>query len=159
MGYHVRIVRGDFPSKGRDISSDGNSFIEAALGRLGFSIEAGASGSGKQLYRRRGENEVCLFLDDGEVWAKNPDETDIEAMIEIAEELGGGARVRGDEGETYRSATETYIHPDDLGEAVSDEESSRRVYWKDILSWIVPMAGGMLILFGIGRIILKHLGK
>jgi len=46
-----------------------------------------------------------------ELWARNPDERLLEAMIELARLLG--ARVRNDDFETLRSVDECYLHPDD----------------------------------------------
>ena len=55
--------------------------------------------------------DIRLWLQDGELWTKSPDERCIAAMIGLANLLE--ARVRGDELETYRTPTETYLHPDD----------------------------------------------
>lgn len=57
------------------------------------------------------EDAPALWLNDGKLWTTNPSEDTLTAMIAFAGHLG--ARVRGDELETYRTATETYLHPDD----------------------------------------------
>lgn len=57
-----------------------------------------------------------LTLQHGELWVKNPEEDELQMMLEIADKLGDRARVRGDEFETYKSLNETYIHPDDIKE-------------------------------------------
>jgi hypothetical protein len=48
---------------------------------------------------------------EGELWTSNPSMPLLEPMIELAGYLG--ARVRGDELETYRTVDDRYIHPDD----------------------------------------------
>jgi hypothetical protein len=60
---------------------------------------------------------VALWLSNDELWTKNPTEATLSVMLQFATHLG--ARVRGDELETYRTPTETYLHPDDA--AAKDE--------------------------------------
>ena len=50
---------------------------------------------------------------EGEYYINTTDDKHIEKLIAIAEKLNDGTRVRGDEGETYNSLEDTYIHPDD----------------------------------------------
>lgn len=52
-----------------------------------------------------------LWHSDGELWTRLDDLWVIEPMLEMARELG--ARVRGDEFETYATPDQTYAHPDD----------------------------------------------
>ena len=74
---------------------------------------------------------VCLWYSDGELWAKNPSDRGIDAMIALAKKLD--ARVRGDEYETYLTAAETYTHPDDkdvLSFIATDRASAAK--WREI---------------------------
>jgi hypothetical protein len=52
-----------------------------------------------------------ITLHQGEASAKLPDERALAALIRLATQVG--LRIRGDDGESYRSATETFVHPDD----------------------------------------------
>lgn len=64
-----------------------------------------------------------LWFKDGELWTRNPDDATVADMIWISDHIG--ARVRGDELETYRSATETYIHPEDIAKKAKADEMGR----------------------------------
>ncbi|MCK4706406.1 MAG: hypothetical protein KAT90_13075 [Gammaproteobacteria bacterium] len=55
---------------------------------------------------------VFLAFNNGELWLKNPEPTDLNNMLMLANEMG--ARVRGDEFETYESVNKTFVHPDDV---------------------------------------------
>lgn len=54
---------------------------------------------------------VTLWHSDGELWTRLGEPWQIEPMLALARELG--ARVRGDEFETYATPQQTYSHPDD----------------------------------------------
>lgn len=123
MGYHVTILR----TKGGEQDPITWDEVARALatmdGRLAQhtrepgALELHAPGGGE-------ESEV-LFFDDGELWTKNPGEDFTALMIELADKMG--ARVRGDEYETYRTLDDPYTHPDD--EAIvrqMQEESAKR---------------------------------
>jgi hypothetical protein len=66
-----------------------------------------------------GGDVLWLWFQDGELWTKNPDEEQLALMIQLAERLG--ARVRGDELETYRTPDEWFAHPDDEEELAERE--------------------------------------
>ena len=51
---------------------------------------------------------------EGEYYINTTDDKHIEKLIAIAKKLNDGTRVRGDEGETYKSLEDVYIHPDDV---------------------------------------------
>ena len=61
--------------------------------------------------RDGGRSAAALWFSEGELWTKNPSQDTLTTMLEFAAHLG--ARVRGDELETYRTPTESYSHPDD----------------------------------------------
>lgn len=82
-------------------------------------------------------------------------------MLEIASRLG--ARVRGDEYETYRSLTETYFDPEDLEEKKKAEEESRELLRKEFrlqqkIKWGLILAFLLLaaITFAIGKMFETH---
>lgn len=70
-----------------------------------------------------GKDSLKLAYQNGVLWGKNPGDVEIQLMIEIAGKLG--ARVRGDELETYRTVTDVYIHPDDKAEFERFQAQSR----------------------------------
>lgn len=150
MGYHVSIVR---TVKGKGgISAEE---VTGKLGReLGFSVQLTSSGAIEQVYKQIDGQEMLLFFDDGRLWTKNPSEATLRAMIDIAGALGDGARVRGDEGETYVTVDETYTHPDDRDLL----DQTPRFYWKDVASRALPLFAALLLLYALARLALKHLG-
>ena len=99
MGYHVHILRtkngAPDPISEEEISSAISG--EPELHFTGNCVERN-----KQFF---------LSYDNGELWLKNPEERDMIEMVSIAEKIG--ARVRGDELETYTSTGQAYIHKDD----------------------------------------------
>jgi len=109
MGYHVSILR----TKNGQPSPISEMDVIAALKNDPRWIYEKSSSSAT--LSEPDKNDICLWLKDGELWTKNPDERGIDTMITLANLLD--ARVRGDELETYRTSTETYSHPDDQAAA------------------------------------------
>ena len=99
MGYHVAIVK-TIGSADSVLERSEVSSVVADAPELEF--------DGEVLSLR---GAPFLEFSDGELWLKNPDESDLAGMIELAAKLDG--RVRGDELETYSSISESYSHPDD----------------------------------------------
>jgi len=124
MSYHVAILR----------SADGKLVpielheARAAASELGWLVaEAPPS------FEFKSEEKSCtLWYGDGELWAKTPDQWEIEPMLALAKRLG--ARVRGDEYETYLSPDKTYNHPDDAQLQKDDEARSLELLRRDPLS-------------------------
>jgi hypothetical protein len=101
MGCHVTILR----TRGKVALPIGEDEIERAASALsGWRYDRAE----RTLHADGG---LRLWFTDGELWTKNPDDVALERMIALAEVLD--ARVRGDEGETYRSPDDAYAHPDD----------------------------------------------
>lgn len=124
MGYHVSILR---TAHGRLLSISLHE-AQAAASELGWTFIA----TPPTFEFRRG-GEVCmLWYTDGELWAKTPDQWEIETMLALASKLG--ARVRGDEYETYTSPDDTYNHPDDVYLQKQDEARSLELLRRDPLS-------------------------
>lgn len=94
-----------------------------------------------------------LFLFDGRLQAKNPDEKTIEWMIELGNELNG--RVIDSGGRTFRSVHEKYIHPDD---ALAREALARRLtivrdkripYVHTVARWVIWAFFGALVVIAV----------
>jgi len=104
MGYHLTIIRS---SNGKleiiGLQEARSAAEKSGLWKFeqnppGFSLET-ANGVSR------------LFFSHGELWVKSPEPWEIDFLVKLANDLG--ARVRGDEYETYLSRIETYLHPDD----------------------------------------------
>jgi hypothetical protein len=105
MGYDVAILK---TAKGRRLPVLDNETEQLLAQVPGWEYDKLG-----QTLLRTAEEERGFWLDVSrtELTAKEPTEPQIALMLELAARLG--ARVRGDELETYRSPTETYHHPDD----------------------------------------------
>lgn len=111
MGYHVTILR-TAAGIGQPITEDE---VRRAIVPMAGRFEVYPGTDEFWLHQPAlGDASEILVLSDGELWAKTPGEPFVALMIELATYLG--ARVRGDEGETYRSVDDTYLHPDDQTE-------------------------------------------
>lgn len=138
MGYHVSIVRTN-GGKGNPITEQ--EVIDFASKSPGFRIEHPSTPKGPctvLVYSRDGGDIRGLQLDeqDGVLWTKNPEDDELEIMLSIATTLGG--RVRGDDNETYRTVSDTYIHPDDLADrevAKAEDARSRRAWQRRQIIW------------------------
>lgn len=95
----------------------------------------------------RGEKRYRFILQNGELWTKNPDEYEIEAMLYVAGLLG--ARVRGDELETYRTPTDTYAHEDDRDLlAIRNAERGRLVRRRNVVPLVIKLVASGVFLVG-----------
>jgi hypothetical protein len=140
MGYHVTILRTvggkRDPIRREEISRLASSRSDLALeedaeDRLTISVAQGESGTG-----------IHLFFDRGEIWTKNPDPGALQLMLDLARPLG--ARVRGDELETYRTVDDHYVHPEDRQLLEQSKIDVRRMRLRARLisySWFVGAMG------------------
>ena len=99
---------------------------------------------GKKIDR---EGESFLSYKKGVLWLSNPSQKDIEDMLAIANKIG--ARVRGDEYETYLNTNETYTHDDDIdlikdGGALA-RSVKRKTRYKSIIAHICIFCGFILL--------------
>ena len=117
MGYHVTIIRA------APIKRDEVIALASASREWKYDSEQDAL-----VFRHDNTEAIALWFSYGEIWTKNPSEETITKMISIADKLK--ARVRGDEMETYRSATETYIHPEDAREKASADAEAEASAWR-----------------------------
>lgn len=118
MGYHLRLLRGiDEP----DISQQEFAAAVRAIPSLVLDDDECSA-----RFVRDGSLRSTIFLSDGEAWTNNAEEDVLEVMLLLAKPLK--ARVRGDNNESYRSVSETYIHPDDVEEVATEKADYQR--WK-----------------------------
>ncbi|MBY6243950.1 hypothetical protein [Methylosinus sp. Sm6] len=117
MAYYLTILR---TRQGKADPIDSEELRKLTERLHGVRIEPSSLKGGElDLVVSRDEGPPYRFvLQHGELWIRDPEDNEIQMMIEIAAELN--ARVRGDEFETFRTPTETYLHPDDK----SDKEKA-----------------------------------
>lgn len=108
MGYHVTILQ---TSNGEQIPITEDKIVAAIQGSSKFQALKDVNGEPIIEIDTGTDPNPCVWHSDGELWTKNPDEATLDGMCELASLLG--ARVRGDELETYRSSSDVYYHPDD----------------------------------------------
>lgn len=151
MGYHVTILRTD-GSKRVPIQKE--EFLTAV--RKYPEIRVNAAAGTAQLYAGA-DLRATLTWNDGEIVTKVPEADVIDMMLRIATDLN--ARVRGDSFETYRSATDTYIHPDDSSNvqtaeaartALVSKHKRRRFFW-NIVRMVLLAVVVVLLLWRLTR--------
>jgi hypothetical protein len=105
MGYDIQITRRkDWDEEGGGIAfKDFVAYVQDD-GEFTYPGPWGADSAGWR--SRKSGYESWLVWSDGEIYTKNPEPELIDKMVVISRALG--ARVQGDGGEIYRSATETY---------------------------------------------------
>jgi len=132
MGYHVTILRSKNGLQQPIPRGDAEAAIAA---RPELVAKSNPDGTLDVTVVAKRDESPLLRWQDGEIWTKNPDDETLRLMLGLAQSLR--ARVRGDEGETYRSVDETYQHPDDA----TDAELGRRMVAKARRrQWIVNLA-------------------
>ena len=121
MGYHVTILRPTgHPNQSITISDLQSDSVE----NLGWRYVT----ENDSVSLKNGQDPTqTLYLSEGTLWTSNPTEAALRRMVELAEVLG--ARVRGDELETYRADLTTHVHPDDKGQASATRLSRTKVFW------------------------------
>ena len=123
MSYHVTILRTTSGKKIPIVRDEIESIIASRK-----DLQVTSEGEGQWYIKTiapPGPSGATLTWEGGEIWTKNPDEATMALMLELAAALG--ARVRGDELETYRTVEETYSHPDDRAETEAAQRATREV--------------------------------
>jgi hypothetical protein len=115
MGYHLTILRS---SAKRQLPIPLDEAVVAAQGLEGWRY----SEAPPTFEYQSGEGTCTLWYEDGELWTTNPEAWGIRAMQALAQRLG--ARVRGDEWETY-DGERTFSHPDDRALRAEAERASQ----------------------------------
>jgi len=125
MGYHVTILR----TRGtQSLPIAGDEIERAAAALPGWRYDRAE----RTLHADGG---LQLWSANGTLWTKNPDDAALERMIALADALG--ARVRGDEGETYRAPDDPYFHPDDEDDRRAAVATSDRWQRRERRRWIM----------------------
>lgn len=113
MGYHLTILR----TVRRQLSPISPAELKDAVASLpgwAFQVQVDGPSEPQVTFSLHGREIVTLWHRNGEWWTPTPPEAALQPMVDLANRLQ--ARLRGDEGETYRSAEDSYAHPDDLME-------------------------------------------
>lgn len=121
MGYHVNILRLSGQVEELFTRAEIDALVKSDPSLSAIEDEKGYVTIERDLSVAGAEN-AYLFFHKGMLWAKNPQRSSLQLMLDIADKLG--ARVRGDENETYITPDETMMHPDDA--PLFQEEAARR---------------------------------
>jgi hypothetical protein len=123
MGYHISIVRTRNGGADPVAKAEVESLIESMPGSR-LEHDDRSVNIEKVVFVRDGKEVSWLSFQAGRLWTKNPDDDEIEVMIDVAKQLN--ARVRGDDFETFLSPSETFLHPDDRVEIQRREEAAQQ---------------------------------
>jgi hypothetical protein len=147
MGYHVNILR---TKDGKKIPFSVSELKQAAESLSGWKFE---SDKAKASFYMDDNHIVTVWCTKGEIWANNPDEDALAAMIHLADALK--ARVRGDEFETYRSPQDWYIHDNDkISKSKAEHEGNEIIRRTRRHGWIMHMT-----IFGIFAVFVLIVSK
>ena len=115
MAYHVSLVNTEDNS--HKLIFNKNDFRDFLLKEFNMQESLDEHGQLEFYYDKEDESFTIFYtegIDEGEYYINTTDDKHIEKLIAITNKLNDGTRVRGDEGETYLSLEEVYIHPDDI---------------------------------------------
>ena len=114
MAYHVSLVNTEDNSY--KLIFNKNDFRDFLLKEFNMQESLDEHGQLEFYYDKEDESFTIFYTEgiEGEYYINTTDDKHIEKLIAIANKLNDSTRVRGDEGETYLSLEEVYIHPDDI---------------------------------------------
>ena len=114
MAYHVSLV--NMEDNSHKLIFNKNDFRDFLLKEFNMQESLDEHGLLEFYYDKEDESFTIFYTEgiEGEYYINTTDDEHIEKLIAIANKLNDGTRVRGDEGETYLSLEEVYIHPDDI---------------------------------------------
>ena len=116
MAYHVSLVNTDKKDISSKLIMNKEKFREFLFREFNIKEELNENGV-LEFYYDKNDPSFTIFYTEGikgEYYINTTDDKHIEKLIAIAKKLNDGTRVRGDEGETYKSLEDVYIHPDDV---------------------------------------------
>lgn len=115
MAYHVSLVNTDKKDISSKLIMNKEKFREFLFKEFNMKEEINKNGTLEFYYDKDDPSFIIFYTEgiEGEYYINTTDDKHIEKLIAIAEKLNDGTRVRGDEGETYKSLEDVYIHPDD----------------------------------------------
>ena len=116
MAYHVSLVNTDKKDISSKLIMNKEKFREFLFREFNMKEELNENGVLEFYYDKNDPSFTIFYTEgiEGEYYINTTDDKHIEKLIAIAEKLNDGTRVRGDEGETYKSLEDVYIHPDDV---------------------------------------------
>ena len=116
MAYHVSLVNTDKKDISSKLIMNKEKFRAFLFKEFNMKEEINKNGT-LEFYYDKDDPSFTIFYTEGikgEYYINTTDDKHIEKLIAIAKKLNDGTRVRGDEGETYKSLEDVYIHPDDV---------------------------------------------
>lgn len=116
MAYHVSLVNTDTKDISSKLIMNKEKFREFLFREFNMKEELNENGVLEFYYDKDDPSFTIFYTEgiEGEYYINTTDDKHIEKLIAIAKKLNDGTRVRGDEGETYKSLEDVYIHPDDV---------------------------------------------
>ena len=116
MAYHVSLVNTDKKDISYKLIMNKEKFREFLFREFNMKEELNENGVLEFYYDKDDPSFTIFYTEgiEGEYYINTTDDKHIEKLIAIAKKLNDGTRVRGDEGETYKSLEDVYIHPDDV---------------------------------------------
>lgn len=115
MAYHVSLVNTDKKDISSKLIMNKEKFREFLFKEFNMKEEINKNGT-LEFYYDKDDPSFTIFYTggiEGEYYINTTDDKHIEKLIAIAEKLNDDTRVRGDEGEIYKSLEGVYIHPND----------------------------------------------
>ena len=115
MAYHVSLVNTDKKDISSKLIMNKEKFRAFLFKEFNMKEEINKNGTLEFYYDKDDPSFTIFYTEgiEGEYYINTTDDKHIEKLIAIAKKLNDGTRVRGDEGETYKSLEDVYIHPDD----------------------------------------------
>ena len=116
MAYHVSLVNTDKKDISSKLIMNKEKFRAFLFKEFNMKEEINKNGTLEFYYDKDDPSFTIFYTEgiEGEYYINTTDDKHIEKLITIAQKLNDGTRVRGDEGETYKSLEDVYIHPDDV---------------------------------------------
>ena len=116
MAYHVSLVNTDKKDISSKLIMNKEKFREFLFKEFNMKEEINKNVTLEFYYDKDDPSFTIFYTEgiEGEYYINTTDDKHIEKLIAIAKKLNDGTRVRGDEGETYKSLEDVYIHPDDV---------------------------------------------
>ena len=116
MAYHVSLVNTDKKDISSKLIMNKEKFRAFLFKEFNMKEEINKNGTLEFYYDKDDPSFTIFYTEgiEGEYYINTTDDKHIEKLIAIAKKLNDGTRVRGDEGETYKSLEDVYIHPNDV---------------------------------------------
>lgn len=148
MGYHIYISNKEVKSDGKII----NDFDELKIFLEGhFEIYSYfKQGDFLYFYAKKPLETIIFYdyseLDGGFLWVKNPEIGHINFFIKIAEKMGDGSYVHGDEGEVYQNELDVLFNQDRNDDCKKEDGLFLLRYrlLRQVLPWAVPLLIGLM---------------